>query len=106
MQADNKIKKDKFMFDEKDEIHSIPEYNNKRSDKKKPSVKNSQLEENREKIKESLNMQKKNSMQMALNSTNDFSYYENSVKTDSLFDKVLTQVKERNKGKIFFILNF
>ena len=54
-------------------------------------------EENREKIKENLNNQKINSLHMAMNSTQDLSYYEE--KSDSLFDKVLTQVKERNKDK-------
>ena len=56
------------------------------------------LEENREKILENLNYQKLTSLQLAMNSTNELSYSEQD-KTHSLFDKVLTQVKERNKDK-------
>lgn len=66
-----------------------PKYSNKSSNL---------LEENREKILENLNYQKLTSLQLAMNSTNELSYSEQD-KTHSLFDKVLTQVKERNKDK-------
>lgn len=72
----------------------------KKTDIKKRSLKDNKLEEHREKIKENLHLQKLNSVKEAINSTQDFSLLSNGDRTDSLFDKVLTQVKERNKGKI------
>jgi serine/threonine protein kinase len=58
--------------------------------------KNVNINNSIEKIKENLNYQKKNSIKQALDSS-DFQL-ENIQRSDSLFDKVLTQVKERNKG--------
>ena len=46
-----------------------------------------------------INQQKENSIFEALNSSvQEFSLLNNIDKSDNLFDKVLTQVKERNKG--------
>ena len=90
-----KLKKDSQNISKiqiKDENLQISQEKNK-----KGSFKGSQIEESREKIQESLNSHKKSSIQMAIDSS-DFQL-ENLEKTDSLFDKVLTQVKERNKGK-------
>jgi hypothetical protein len=74
---------------EKSQLEIKPKHSNKSG---------SLLEENREKIIENLNYQKLTSLQVAINSTNELSYIEQD-KTHSLFDKVLTQVKERNKDK-------
>jgi hypothetical protein len=70
------------------------------------NVKNSKNDDSLEKIKDNLNYHKKNSIKQALDSS-DFQL-ENFHKGDSLFDKVLTQVKERNQGqnkgkKIFYV---
>jgi hypothetical protein len=82
----NKIKEQTV---EKNQSEIKPKYSNKSSNL---------MEENREKIIENLNYQKLTSLQFAMNSTNELSYSEQD-KTNSLFDKVLTQVKERNKDK-------
>jgi hypothetical protein len=74
---------------EKSQLEIKPKHSNKSG---------SLLEENREKIIENLNYQKLTSLLVAINSTNELSYIEQD-KTHSLFDKVLTQVKERNKDK-------
>lgn len=73
-----------------------------RSETRKRSVKNPDLEISRDKMIENINIKKQNTMIEAINSTSEFSLLKEPEKSDSLFDKVLTQVKERNKGILYF----
>lgn len=52
-------------------------------------------------VQENLHIQKQRSIKQAIDSTQEFSKMNSGI-TDNLFDQVLTQVKERNKGKIYY----
>ena len=99
------IKQPFSLNNKKENTNSLNLENNlrdKSADCKKSSKKNSVLEEHREKIQENLKSQKKYSLENALNNTQDFSDFSSLSKTESLFDKVLTQVTDKNKGNFSY----
>lgn len=78
----------------------ISEFNSAASEKNKAKiVKNYLLDESKDKIIQKINIHKQTSL-MEYDKKNEYALFSNNEdKSDSLFDKVLSQVKERNKDR-------